>query len=145
MVRFEHTLTIGRPPSEVFAYLTDVTNLPEWQGNVVESRKEGEGPLTVGSRFVEVRKFLGKRMESQMEVTAHEQDRRFDVKVLSGPVQFQVHHRFEEADGGTRIVFTGEGEPGGFFKLAEPLVGRQAQRQAEADFGTLKDILEARG
>jgi hypothetical protein len=38
----------------------------------------------------------------------------------------------------------GEGEPGGFFKLAEPLVARQAERQFKGDFETLKELLEAR-
>jgi hypothetical protein len=37
-----------------------------------------------------------------------------------------------------------EGEPGGFFKLAEPLVQRAIKREMEANFATLKDILEAR-
>jgi hypothetical protein len=37
-----------------------------------------------------------------------------------------------------------EGEPGGFFKLAEPLVERAVKRQIHADFEQLKDILEAR-
>ena len=37
-----------------------------------------------------------------------------------------------------------EGEPGGFFKLAQPLVERAIRRELEANFATLKDILEAR-
>jgi hypothetical protein len=36
-----------------------------------------------------------------------------------------------------------EAEVGGFFKLAEPLVGRAARRQTETDMATLKDLLEA--
>ena len=34
---------------------------------------------------------------------------------------------------------------GGFFRLAEPLVGRAMRRQTEADMATLKDVLEAGG
>jgi hypothetical protein len=51
----------------------------------------------------------------------------------------------EPGGGGTRLTFRGEGEPGGFFKLAEPIVGRKAERQFRSDFETLKDLLEARG
>jgi hypothetical protein len=40
-------------------------------------------------------------------------------------------------------MLVGEGEPGGFFKLAEPIVARVAQRQLKNDFETLKDILES--
>ena len=143
MVRAEHTVTVNRPVSEVFAYLTDVDNLAQWQDSVIEARKDSEGPVTTGTRFTEARKFLGRRVESTMEVTEHDPERRFSLKVLSGPVPFQVSHAFEEANGGTRIRIVVEGEPGGFFKVAEPLVGRQAKRQLQGDFDTLKDLLES--
>lgn len=52
---------------------------------------------------------------------------------------------FEPSDdgGSTRFTQTFEVEVGGFFRLAEPLVGRTIQRQQEADMATLKDMLEA--
>jgi hypothetical protein len=45
--------------------------------------------------------------------------------------------------GGTRIDSTFEVEPGGFFKLADPLVTRMAKRQFESDLANLKDLMEA--
>jgi hypothetical protein len=64
--------------------------------------------------------------------------------VTSGPVPFRVEQSVEPADDGSRISVIMEGEPGGFFKLAEPLVQRAIKREMEANFATLKDILEAR-
>lgn len=64
--------------------------------------------------------------------------------MLSGPVPFSVQHMLEPRDGGTRLTFVGEGEPGGFFKLAEAIVARTAERQFKSDFETLKDVLEVR-
>jgi hypothetical protein len=83
-------------------------------------------------------------MESEVEVTAFEPDRRFALKVLSGPVPFAFEQTLEPSDGGTRVSVVLEGEPGGFFKLAEPLVERAVRRQIQADYEQLKDILEAR-
>jgi hypothetical protein len=37
-----------------------------------------------------------------------------------------------------------EGEPGGFFRLAEPLVVRAVERELRNNLATLKDVLEAR-
>src|SRR5919201_726285 len=142
MIRFEFSVDIARPPSDVFAYLTDPTNLPEWQSSAIEAHWEGE--KAPGAHVKEVRKFLGRRMESELEVTEYEPDRRFALKVLSGPVPFSVQHTLDPRDGGTRLTFVGEGEPGGFFKLAEPIVSRTAERQFKSDFETLKDVLEAR-
>lgn len=142
MVRIEFSIDVDRPPSEVFAYLTDAESLPEWQSSAVEAHWEGE--KTSGARVKEVRKFLGRRMESELEVAEYEPDRRFALKVLSGPVPFSAQHTLEPRNGGTRLTFVGEGEPGGFFKLAEPIVARTAERQFKSDFETLKDVLEAR-
>ena len=41
------------------------------------------------------------------------------------------------------MTVVGRAEPGGFFKLAEPIVIRMAKRQLETDFANLKDLLEA--
>jgi uncharacterized protein YndB with AHSA1/START domain len=142
MVRVEHSLVIERPPAEVFAYTTDPANLPEWQSGALEARSDG--PVQEGARLTEVRKFLGRRMESEGEVTAFEPDRRFALKVVSGPVPYSFEQTLEPTNGGTRVRVVLEGEPGGFFKLAEPLVERAAKRQLQADFEQLKDILEAR-
>ncbi len=145
MVKFEFTVDVNRPVSEVFEYLTDPANLPEWQSSAIEAKKDTPGPMGQGTRMTEVRKFLGRRMESTVEVTEYEPDRKFSLKALSGPVPFEVHHTFESEGGGTRIRFVGEGDPGGFFKLAEPIVARNAERQFKGDFETLKDLLESRG
>jgi hypothetical protein len=53
-----------------------------------------------------------------------------------------VHYAPVDSDG-TVLTFVLEGEPGGFFKFAEPLVARQAERQFKGDLETLKDLLEA--
>jgi uncharacterized membrane protein len=143
MIHVEHTIEIDRPPAEVFDYMMDMENLPEWQSSAIEAHWEGE--RAAGSRIKEVRRFLGKRIESELAVTEYEPNRRFCLKALSGPIPFSVEHTFEPTDGGTRIIFAGEGDAGGFFKLAEPVVARTAERQFKSDFETLKDLLEARG
>ncbi|MBA3432433.1 MAG: SRPBCC family protein [Actinobacteria bacterium] len=144
MIRFELTEVVDRPAQEVFDYVTNPEKLPEWQSMVSESRQDSQGPMGVGTRVTNVRNFLGRRIESQAEVTAYESPRRFDVRTVSGPVPFQISHTLEPKEASTVIKVETQGEPGGFFKLAEPLVGRQAERQFKNDFATLKDLLEAR-
>ena len=142
MFRVEHSIVIERPPADVFAYTTDPEKLPEWQSTALEARSEG--PVRQGAHVTEVRKFLGRRMETDVEVTAYEQDRRFALKAVSGPVPFDFEQTLEPSDGGTNVNVVLEAAPGGFFKLAEPLVERAVRRQMQADYEQLKDILEAR-
>jgi uncharacterized protein YndB with AHSA1/START domain len=145
MIGFEFTIVVDRPVEEVFTYLTDPTNLPEWQSMVLESRQESPGPMREGTKITDFRKFLGRRFETTVEVTAFEPNKRVDFTAISGPIPFRMNHTFEAADGSTAIKVAAEGDPGGFFKLAEPLVQRQAERQFKNDYSTLKDLLEARG
>ena len=107
--------------------------------------REPEDALQVGTTYVEVLRFLGRRMEATIKVTEFEPGRRFSIESLGGPIPFRVRHALEAASGGdsTRIHVELEGEPGGLFKLAEPVVMRQARRQLEGDFAALKEILEA--
>jgi uncharacterized protein YndB with AHSA1/START domain len=74
MARAGHSVVIERAPDEVFAYLTDPERLPEWQASALEASQESPGPMSVGTRVREVRKFLGRRMETLLEVTGMSPD-----------------------------------------------------------------------
>jgi len=143
MIRIENSIVVNRPPEEVFAYATDPANLPEWQASALEARVDG--PMQAGATGTVVRKLLGRRMETTVRFDEYEVPRKFALQATSGPVHFRVQQTFEPEGEGTRVSIVMEGEPGGFFKLAEPLVERALRREIEGNYATLKDILEARG
>jgi uncharacterized protein YndB with AHSA1/START domain len=143
MVTIDFDLTVERSPEQVFEYLEDPAKVVQWQAWAVEITQETEGPRGAGTRFRDVRKFLGRRIESTVEFTEYDPPRTLGLRVKAGPIPFNVRQTLEAAGGGTRVVVHAEGEPGGFFKLAEPIVARAAERQMKGDFETLKDLLEA--
>ena len=145
MVKVEGTIVINRPIEEVFAFLTNPDNAPLWQGSVLESKQTSEGPVGVGTSGQMVSQFLGRRMESTWEVTEYELNRKATLKSTSGPVPYKQSATVESVDEGTKATLVAEYEVGGFFKLAEPIVDRMVQRQAETDFAILKDLVEAHG
>lgn len=145
-MRVEESVEIDRPPEEVFDYVADPQNLPEWSGLVQEVRMQTQGPLEEGARFTTVAKFLGRRFETPFEVSVHDPPRRHTDSSRGGPFPQEYIHIFEEAEGGgTRLTQVSEGEPGGFFRLAGPLLEAAGRRQFRADLQTLKDLLEAEG
>jgi uncharacterized membrane protein len=142
----EESVEIGRPVEEVFAYAADPENLPEWSGLAIEVRKDTSGPLREGDVFVTVAKFLGRRFETPFEVTSYETNRRYTHRATGGPIPDQEWtYTYEEVPGGTRLTRAAQGEPGGFFKPADPLIERALKRQVRTDMETLKDLLEAGG
>jgi uncharacterized protein YndB with AHSA1/START domain len=144
VITIDFDLTIGRRPEEVFAYLEDPEKVSQWQGWAVEIKQETEGARGVGTRFRDVRKFLGRKIDSTVEFTEYEPPQRLGLKVSAGPIPFRVRQTLEPVGEGTRVSVHAEGEPGGFFKLAEPLVMKAVERESKKDFKTLKTLLEER-
>jgi uncharacterized protein YndB with AHSA1/START domain len=111
-MRIQESVEINRPLEEVYEYVANPENLPEWTGTVIETRKDTPGPLLEGSTFTTVGKFLGRRIESPFEVTAHEFPRRHSHKSTGGPLPTEWTLTFEEVAGGMRYTQVAEGEPG---------------------------------
>ena len=142
MIRFRFAVDVARPAHDVFQYVTDPTKLREWQGtdNVEQITA---GPVGLGSRLREVRVVLGRRLESLTEVVAYEPDRRFEIRILSGPMPVEDRWVFEEVAGGTRVLFSTEGSTHGILRLAEPLIGVVLARRRRTHHARLKHALEA--
>lgn len=143
-MRYELAVEIARPPAEVFAFLADPGNLPQWQADVEEVRGAPGGPLTAGATFTEVRSFLGKRVESTLEAAAVEPGRELTLRTVSGPVHVSIEHLLEPSGAGTVLRVVAEADPGKLLGLGGPIVRRAAERRARGDFERLKILLEAR-
>ena len=143
MVRIELELEISRPPEDVFAALSDLERLPDWQDSALESRCEG--PLRQGAHVVERRRIMGREIETELEVTEYDPPRRLTLKALTGPVRFTVEHELSKNGGSTALRVTGEGKPTGALRCAAPMVKRQAEHELRGDFERLKEQLEAEG
>jgi carbon monoxide dehydrogenase subunit G len=143
VARIEQSVEIARAPEEVFAVLTDPARLAEWQGTVVEAALEGEGPIRAGARVREVRSFLGKRIESTVEILEHEPPSRFALRSAAGPVTFRVEQTVEPSGDGSRVRIQMEGEARGVLGLGARVAVKAAERQLRTDLDALKRLLEA--
>lgn len=144
MVKKEISGEIKRPVEEVFAYSTDPARTPEWKSDVLESRAEPPGPIRVGRKIHTVFRFLGRRIEGTTEVTELMPNKKL-VQQTNHPFQFELTILAEPTAGGTKVTVEAVAKSGGFFKLAEPFLGRIAKKQGLAELNTLKQLLEAGG
>lgn len=76
----------------------------------------------VGSKQRDVIKFLGRRIESESEVTTWDPPNVVASKVTK-PFSGEFTVRFSEYGAGTEFTMRGQMEPGGLFRIAEGLVG----------------------
>ena len=143
MAQVEISTTIKRPVEDVWAVISNVENNPKWSSAALEAKQTSPGPIGVGTTARFVGKFLGRRIESDSVVTEFEANRKYSFESKSGPFPIKGSNTVEQIERGTRVTATFDVEPGGFFKLAEPLVMSMAKRQLQGDLDNLKDLMEA--
>jgi uncharacterized membrane protein len=143
MIRIQASVTINRPLEEVFRFMTNHQNALQWQAGLLEARVTND-VIGVGKTWVDVVQVLGRRIEIASELTEFEPLRVVGFRSTSGPIPLEGRYAFEPDGAGAKVTFTLQGESGGFFKLAEPIVARSTQRQWETNLANLKDLLEQR-
>jgi len=143
MLKIETSIVINRPVEEVFAVLSNVENNSKWSSAFLEAKQTSAGPIGVGTTWRVVQKALGQRIEGEVEVTEYEPNQKWAQKSKSGPFPVEVWQTYEPVAGGTRVSIVLEAEPGGFFKLAEPLLKAMLKRNIENDLANLKDLMDA--
>ena len=158
MARAESSLVINRPIDAVFAYLADIAKGMEWQSELLEVQQTSDGPVGIGTNLREIRRLLGRNMETSFTITDFDSESKLGFKSTSGPIPMRAYYCLDivsrEAVSGeaikpegsgdaTRVTMTVEAELTGIFKMTEPLVVHSAKRQMDADIAKLKEILEA--
>ena len=143
MFETNNSIFINRPPQDVFNAITDPTKLSIWQSMTEAAEWSSNGDLGVGSTMRVVARFLGRKIESEIEVTAWEPPHRVDFKFVNGPYPAEVSNILEPQGEGTLLTSQSQGEMGSFFKLAEGLVARQLQKQIDANNESLKLLMES--
>jgi uncharacterized protein YndB with AHSA1/START domain len=140
-VRFRVEIDIDRAPEEVFALLTDIGRLPEWQASALSA--EAEGPMGQGTRIREQRRLFGREYRVVHEVAVFDPPHRFEVRSVEGPLPLTVSHMLEPSGGGTHLEVVGEAKPKGMLRLAAGTAAKAAEGEFRRDFERLRELLES--
>jgi carbon monoxide dehydrogenase subunit G len=143
MFETKSSIFINRPPQDVFNVISDPAKQSLWQNMTETAEWTSNGSHGVGSTMKVVARFLGRKIETEIEVTAWEQPHRIDYKFVNGPYPAQVSNTLEPQGEGTLLTAQSQGEMGGFFKIAEGLAVKQLEKQLAANFESLKLLLES--
>ena len=143
-MRLSATREIERPADDVFAFFADASNNPKWQKGQVSCQWVTPPPVEVGSVYQQEARFLGRRVLTRFEVVEHVPGRVIAINSVESSFPIRVR-RTVEALGPSRSRVTTDikGEPGGFFRIAGPMLGWLAQRSVDADYDRLKRLLDS--
>ena len=142
MIRTETNITIDSPVEHVWSHVVDQEKAPDWAVGVRDIRFITDPPLQLGTRCAWTQTFVGKDIDSVQEVVEFEPYKVLTFKAETGPFPMTYRYTFEPTATGTKLTMAVEGEPGGFFKLATPLLMNIAQRTMYHSLENLKDLVE---
>jgi uncharacterized protein YndB with AHSA1/START domain len=142
-MNFTNTVTIDRPPPEVFAFLARLENIPQWNYAISETWNETGGPVRVGSRYRQTRT-LPTPSEETFVVTAFEPGRRLSIRGTLGPFHGDNTYVLEPAGDGTILSNTMSLRASGPLRFVAPLAASRVKEAVAANLHTLKEILERR-
>jgi len=145
MKRIETTFVIQVPIDQVFTYVIEPANLPEWAPGFVEGRSTSEGPIRVGSTSTRITNFSGRESESQRAVTEFEPNARMAVSSKTGPLEIKEIFEVQAAEGGTRVTSAEEVRAPWILRPAEWFFGYMAGKNIDNYGPALKKRLEETG
>ena len=143
MIYVDHTVTIDRPLEEVWDFVSEPANNPQWQSGVELSDQSPSGPIKIGTRVRIVRKFMGQRIEVVFETTVFEPNAQFAFKSLSGPLPISGAMAVAATDSGTEVTYQVTGEAAGVHGLSETIISGLVNKQVKDDLKALKRLLES--
>jgi len=141
-MKFTNTITIDRLPAEVFAYLADLENIPQWNYAISETRKTSEGPVGVGSQYAQIRT-IPSQSEEALAVTEFEPDLKLAIQGDLGPFAAEIEYVLEPVGKGTTLTNTMHLQPSGAVRLIAPLAAARVKGGVAANLEALKKLLEA--
>jgi hypothetical protein len=138
MIQFTNNLRVRRPIDEVFAFLSDFTNIPKWNYYVFEVRKVSEGNIGMNTRFHQRRKTDAQTYR----ITEFEPPTRVSVKTEAGSSPaFQRMLTLKDSNDGTKIVDRWALETGRN-RFVEVILSSRIKKAVFDNLNKLKELLE---
>lgn len=146
MYKFTKSIFINRPQQDVFDFLSNPSNLAKWASVVEFAEWTSTGTPGIGSTYKQVVKFLGRNSETVFEITSWDPPNRYSYRSINIPPPAESIESvitLAPKENGTQLTFDAQLGAVGFFKFAEVMLGKMAERGDGDNIDTLKQLLEA--
>ena len=141
MIEFTNTVVVDRPASEVYDYLSDLENVPDWNWAISRTEKLTPGPPRVGTRYRQTRTVPRPATEA-LEISGLEPDRVVEIQGTLAGMPARLRYTLKESGPETEITNTVHLVVRGVLQLAAPALGRRIDRAVVSNLRDLKKELE---
>jgi len=138
---------VDAPPEEVFRFVADPGNFPEWMAGIEEARLGIGSTPGPGATLVATLGFRGSRHRIVFEVTAFDPASRLAFRTVEGPYPVASTFTFEPDDSGTTVTYEQEVIADTLsaritFILFAPFTRRMVRKRLAWELDGLADVIE---
>jgi uncharacterized protein YndB with AHSA1/START domain len=139
---FSHTVSLGRPPNEVFPWLLEDDKVPQWTTRLQRYEVVGGGPIEAGSRIRQVLTVRGEALDVELEVTAYDPPRSAESRFSLQGIDVVTAYSLAADGGGTELTQTLDGHATSFkSRLLLPVVQPHLEGKIRDDLERLRELL----
>jgi uncharacterized protein YndB with AHSA1/START domain len=141
-MRLATSTSITRPAAEVFEFVADARNEPQWHTDALAVTRTDDGPISAGSSFAAQMKPYRGVSEGTMTIVDHEPPRRVVFEARMGTTLATITMTVEPEAAGARVTRQIEVEASGLFRVMAPVVTPMWRKQVAGHLANLKRVLE---
>ncbi len=139
----EGDILIERSIEDVFDFVADERNEPRYNPQMTRADKVTAGPIGAGTKFHSVMTGIGRGADMTIEFKEFDRPRRIAETTQMPNMNINGVLVFEPMPGATRMRWSWDLEPQGFYKFLGPLIRWMGERQERRIWSQLKTLLEA--
>ena len=142
---FELSISIDKPPADVFAFLRDKDKYPQEGGSpVLLLEKTTPGQPGVGTCYREVVQMLPfYKGEIFSEITRFEPSEHLEEDFRGAGMSGHLAYQFQPEGSGTKLIQRETLHSHGILRLCEPIIKRMLRRRLRERLADIKAILES--
>lgn len=142
MAILSFNVTIQQPVDKVFGYVIAVENHKAWQAGIVDAKVTPDGPIGLGSTYIYTTEVMRRRIESRMQVSAFEPNRKWAVKTIGIPNSVETVYLFEPDGANTKLTLSMDVPAGAYPAMAEGMIKQQMQKSLQEQGNRIKQMVE---
>jgi uncharacterized protein YndB with AHSA1/START domain len=139
MLESRGQVEIARTPEDVFDYLADMRNEPNWLPGAADVHATSDGAIGPRSTFEGTYARAG---TVRCVISEYDRPHRLTIHGEAKGMTFDDDITLTGTDSGTQLLAVMRTTPKGLFKLAAPMMGRVIDKQFQSNWDQLRVVLE---
>jgi len=139
---FSHTVSIPKPPGEVFPWLLEEDKVPKWTTRLQAYDVVGGGAIARGTRIRQVLTVSGQALDIEIEITRFEPPGFAESRFSTNGMDVETTYALRANGDGTELTQTLDGKANGFkARLLLPVVQPKLEEKIAEDLARLRELL----